>query len=93
MDMENKINELLSKYSKNIIKNIDIENTRNIINYLLNENCKIIDDIMNDYLDVFTIEFNEFKKKVEYLNKKYNNKYFDLAENDLNYLEELFNDI
>lgn len=86
------LNDILEKYSSSVIKNMDYDNTIKIIEYLLKENCNKIDAMLEDYLDIFTIEYNEFIKKIDKLNIKYNNRYLSLIEEDLNYLEELFND-
>lgn len=90
--MENDIEEMLSKYSKEIINKVKIDNVKKIIDYLKSINCNIIDDIIANYFDVFIIESDEFIKKIEKLNVKYNGNFFEKAEEDLNYLEEIFND-
>ena len=87
------IDDLLNKYANNIIEKIDINNFNKIVEYLKRENCLIIDDMIEDYLDIFIIPYEEFIEKINYLNKKYNNQFFYLAAKDLNYLEEIFNDI
>lgn len=88
--MVNNIDEILDKYTNSVIKNLNRDNMNKIIEFLSKENCDFIETIIEDYLDLFTIDFLEFQKKYESLNKKYNNKYLSLVSEDMNYLEEMF---
>lgn len=82
--------EIIEKYSSSVIKNLDRNNIDKIIVFLKKENCNYIEDILEDYLDLFTIEYEIFVNKYNELNKKYNNKYLELVSNDMNLLEEFF---
>lgn len=86
------LDEILEKYSKTTINNLDKSNISKIIVFLYQENCDYIEDLLEDYLDLFTIEYNEFINKYHKLNKKYNNEYLRLASNDMNLFEEFFYD-
>lgn len=88
--MVNNIDEILDKYTNSVIKNLNRDNMNKIIEFLSKKNCDFIETIIEDYLDLFTIDFLEFQKKYESLNKKYNNKYLSLVSEDMNYLEEMF---
>ena len=85
--------ELLEKYSDSIIDRLDKVNFNKIVMFLTNEECDYVEDLIEDYLDIFVIDYNEFVRKYNILNKKYNNKYLELVSEDMNLLEELFEDI
>lgn len=84
------MNDILEKYNLDVINKIDEENMIKIIKFLEQEKCLFIKDILEDYIDIFTINFNEFIDKYNKLNIKYNNEYLKLASEDMNKLEELF---
>lgn len=86
------MNDILEKYSIDIITSIDKQNMIDIIRFLQKENCDFIEDLIEDYLDIFTIPYQEFLSKYQRLNEKYNNNYLKLASEDMNLLEELFVD-
>ena len=88
--MVNNIDEILDKYTDSVIKNLNRDNMNKIIEFLSKENCDFIETIIEDYLDLFTIDFLEFQKKYDSLNKKYHQKYLSLVSEDMNYLEEMF---
>jgi len=76
------------KYEKYVYKNIDKENMYKIINLLYLNGCYFIDELLENYLDLFTIEYNTFANKFNILNKKYNNNLIDEISKDMNILEE-----
>ena len=84
------MDDILNKYSNSVIKNLDKDNITSIILFLKDENCEYIEDLLEDYLDLFTISYEEFVSKYKELNKKYDNKYLELASVDMNLLEEFF---
>lgn len=86
------MNEILEKYSDTILKNIDIDNMKKIMLFLQNNNCDYIEDIVEDYFDIFVIDYNLFVNKFNNLNQKYNNQFLTLAKEDMNLFEELFYD-
>lgn len=81
---------MLEKYEESVLKNLDKENMNKIIMFLIHNNCDYIDDLLEDYLDIFTIEYDEFIDKFNKLNKKYNYNYIELVSENTNLLEELF---
>lgn len=87
------INEIFEKYTSNVLKNIDKDNFKKILDFLEKENCNFLDEIIEDYLDIFMIDYDSFIKKYTYLNNKYNNKYLEYVSEDMNLLEELYYDI
>lgn len=86
------IEEIKKKYAKSVIKNLNRENFYKIINFLESNNCDFIEDIVSDYLDLFNIEYVEFVKKYNNLNEKYSNNFLQKASEDMNLLEEFYND-
>lgn len=82
--------EILEKYSLSTIKNINYNNLYQIIEFLIKEKCHYINDLLEDYLDLFTIEYEIFFDRYNQLNKKYNNNLLSLAAEDMNIFEEFF---
>lgn len=81
-------NDILEKYEIEYIKHLNKENVINIIKYLENENVDYIDELLEDYLDLFVIDYNEFKNRFEKLKEKYGNNLVENIANDLTILEE-----
>ena len=86
------IEEIKKKYAKSVIKNLNRENFYKIINFLESNNCDFIEDIVSDYLDLFNIEYVEFVKRYNKLNEQYSNNFLQKASEDMNLLEEFYND-
>ncbi|MFV0249542.1 MAG: hypothetical protein ACK5HP_00670 [Bacilli bacterium] len=85
------INEILQKFSEDIVKNINIKNVEQIIVFLQTNNCDYCEELLEDYLDLFIIEIDEFKLKFKTLNSKYNNSFLEYAKNDMNLFEKFYN--
>ena len=86
------MSEIIEKYSKSEITNLNNENIFKIGNFLEKENCNFIEDILEENLDIFTIDYEVFVKKYNELNKKYNNNLLNEISNDMNLLEKFFED-
>lgn len=84
--------EIIEKYSNSTLKNLNKDNILKIVNFLNSQNCDFIEDILEDYLDLFTIEYDNFVRKYNILNKKYNFNLLNEASADMNILEEFFED-
>ena len=82
--------EIVNKYNINLLKTINRDNFYKIINFLEKENCSFIEDIVSDYFDVFSIEYDLFIEKYNKLNQNYNGKYLMLVNEDMELLEQLF---
>lgn len=85
------MDNILNKYSNSVLRMLDQNNTNRIVEFLRKKNCIYIDDIFQDYLDIFTIGYEEFIEKFNFLNEKYDNKFLEIAEKNMNILEEFFN--
>ena len=84
------IKELLENYNKETISNVDSDNLKKIINYLNENKCTYINSLLEEYFDLFTIDYEVFVNKYLELNKKYNNNFFAEAQNNMNLYEEFF---
>ena len=84
------MDEIIEKYSSSVIENLNKDNMVKILLFLEREHCDYIEDLLEDYLDLFTIEYEVFVNKYRELNNKYDNKYLELASEDMNLLEEFF---
>lgn len=80
----------LSKYEKSIISNLDINNINKIIIFLEKNHCNYIEELLEDYLDIFTFEYSEFINKFNKLNNKYNNELIKEISEDMNIIEEFY---
>ena len=89
--MISKINyeELVNKFEPHVIKNIDMENLNKIINFLVSEKFDYIDEIVEDYLDLFLIDYEDFVSRYQLLKNKYGENLVELISEDLGILEEL----
>jgi len=81
----------MENYSNNLLQNLETDNIKKIIQFLREKNCDYIEDILEDYLDLFAIDFDIFQTKFYNLNKKYNNSFLKLASENMNLLEEFYN--
>lgn len=79
------------KYEASVYKNFDIENMNKIIEFLSDNGCDYINEILLNYLDLFLIKYDIFANKFNKLNIKYNNKLLEEVNNDMNILEEFYN--
>lgn len=86
------IEEILEKYSGTTLNNLNEENMKKIIAFLIEKNCDYIEDLLEDYLDLFTIEYDVFVAKFNKLNDQYANNFLQLASEDMNLLEDFFRD-
>ena len=84
------IKNIKEKFEKSVFYNLDKENFYKIIDFLLKEKCDYIDDIISDYLDLFNIQYEEFIRKYNILNDKYNGEFLQRASEDMNMLEEFY---
>lgn len=82
--------DILEKYNNSVIKNLNEENLKKIVSFLEENNCLCIEDIISDYLDLFTIEYDEFVRKYNILNEKYDHLFLEKVSEDMNLLEEFY---
>ena len=80
----------LSIYSLGTLKNLNEENMNKIICFLKLNGCDFIEDIIRDYLDIFTIDYELFVSKYNDLNEKYDFKYMEKMRLNIDLLEMMF---
>jgi len=84
------IEELKDKFEPEVFQNLDKENVYKILDFLYKECCDFIDDLIENYLDLFNFEYEDFVIKYNLLNDKYNGEFLSLASEDMNLLEEFY---
>lgn len=84
------INIDISKYEENVIKNLDKDNVDKILSFLSLNGCDYIEELLENYLDIFAFEYNEFVIRFNKLNDKYNHNLINEIKDDMNILEELY---
>ncbi len=80
----------ISKYEESVIKNLDKDNVDKILSFLSLNGCDYVEELLEDYLDIFTFEYDEFVIKFNKLNDKYNHNLINEIKDDMNILEELY---
>jgi len=80
----------LGKYENVVYDNLDEENIHKIISFLEEKNCSFIDQLLEEYLDIFTFQYDEFILKYNILNKKYNDNLIDAIIDNMNIIEEFY---
>ncbi len=68
---EDSLEEIIETFDENLLKKLDSDNIKMIINYLKSNNIDFIEDILVEYTDIFSIEINEFIRKFEKLKNIY----------------------
>lgn len=78
------------KFESSVFEHLNKENAKKIIDFLFDEKCDYVEDILDDYLDLFKIPYEEFVEKYHILNEKYNGVFLVKASEDMNLLEEFY---
>ena len=84
------INIDFSKYEDSVINNINMDNINKIIDFLILNGCDFIEELLEDYLDIFTFEYDEFVIKFNKLDDEYNHNLINEIRDDMNILEKLY---
>ncbi len=84
------INDIINKYDKSVISKLDIENFSKIVSFLRESGCDFVDDIVENYLDLFVFDYEEFVNKYYKLDNKYNGNFFEKVSYNMNILEEFY---
>ena len=80
----------ISKFENSVIKNLDKKNITKIVGFLVQHHSDYIEELFEDYLDIFTFDYNDFVNRFNVLNKKYNNNLIEEIREDMNILEEFY---
>ena len=84
------INIDISKYEESVIKNLDKDNVDKILSFLSSNGCDYVEELLEDYLDIFTFEYDEFVIKFNKLDDEYNHNLINEIRDDMNILEKLY---
>ena len=84
---ENKYNLLLSSYDVSYLNNIDYNKFIKVYNVFKENNFYFIDDIIQNYLEIFEIDDNIVRNKLMILKRSLGENYVYLIGNDMRLLE------
>ena len=84
------MDNITQKYEYSVLKYLNKDNIDKILNFLEEEKCSFIEDLMEDYLDLFLFDYEDFKNRYNILNMKYPS-YLDRCRENMNLLEEFYN--
>lgn len=82
------IESLIDKFEVSVLKKIEKDNFKKIINFLIDEKVDYIDELIDNYLDLFIIDYEEFKIRFNRLKEYYGNNLVNLISEDMSILEE-----
>ena len=80
----------LNKYENSLLKGLDKENINKIATFLLSKNCDFLDELFEDYLDIFSIDYDLFVSKFNKLDELYNHHLIDEIRDDMEIMEEFY---
>ena len=79
--------DIYNKFEENILRKINFDNMNKILTFLSNNNVKYLEDIVNNYIDIFIIDYEEFVNKYNELNIEYNNELYKKINDNIETLE------
>ena len=82
------IENLIEKFEISILTKIEKENFKKIITFLVEEKVDYIDELIENYLDLFIIDYDEFKMRFNKLKEYYGDNLVELISENMNILEE-----
>lgn len=82
------MNNLFNQYEKDLFLNLDKDNYKKILDFLYLEVPEYTEDIVTNYLDLFLINYEEFKDKYNKLKDKYG---INFLKEDISILEQIYN--
>ncbi len=82
------MNNLFNQYEKDLFLNLDKDNYKKILDFLYIEVPEYTEDIVTNYLDLFLINYEEFKNKYNKLKDKYG---INFLKEDISILEQIYN--
>ena len=81
------MNNLFNQYEKDLFLNLDKDNYKKILDLLYIEVPEYTEDIVTNYLDLFLINYEEFKDKYNKLKDKYG---INFLKEDISILEQIY---
>lgn len=82
------IENLIEKFEISILTKIEKKNFKKIITFLVEEKVDYIDELIENYLDLFIIDYDEFKMRFNKLKEYYGDNLVELISENMNILEE-----
>ena len=79
--------DIYNKFEENVLRKINFDNMNKILTFLSNNNVKYLEDIVNNYIDIFIIDYEEFVNKYNELNSEYNNELYKKINDNIETLE------
>ena len=90
LDTENDIKTLKENFDEDMIKELDMENVKIIIDYLLRNKVYYAKDLLLNSLDLFLLDSNIFIEKFENLKMKLGSNYVDKLGEDMSLIELMY---
>ena len=87
---ENDIKTLKENFDEDMIKELDMENVKIIIDYLLRNKVYYAKDLLLNSLDLFLLDSNIFIEKFENLKMKLGANYVDKLGKDMSLIELMY---
>lgn len=87
---ENDIKILKENFDEDMIKELDMENVKIIIDYLLRNKVYYAKDLLLNSLDLFLLDSNIFIEKFENLKMKLGANYVDKLGKDMSLIELMY---
>ena len=87
---ENDIKILKENFDEDMIKELDMENVKIIIDYLLRNKVYYAKDLLLNSLDLFLLDSNIFIEKFENLKMKLGSNYVDKLGKDMSLIELMY---
>ncbi len=87
---ENDIKILKENFDEDMIKELDMENVKIIIDYLLRNKVYYAKDLLLNSLDLFLLDSNIFIEKFENLKMKLGSNYVDKLGEDMSLIELMY---
>ena len=79
---------LLDKYTNDYLDTIEYENFMKIYKYLKSKKVYFIDDLIIDYLDIFTLDVEIIEEVFNILNERYGDDYIYTIGDNLKILDD-----
>lgn len=81
------LEEIKNTYNESILNNLDDRNVEKITMYLKKNKIDFYVDIVKNYLEIFLLDYEEFKEKFEIIKNKYGENYFEILAFNLQIFE------
>ncbi len=85
------IEQLNETYDEGFLNNIDFNNFTKIYQYLISNGIYFAKDLVLEYLNIFVIDYNEFKNIFEKMKNELGKNYIVKLEDDITILNKYFN--